>query len=166
MPLLEPDQIMASMETVMRQVPNVGIVHQYRRAIRDEQSAHDLAFDPEQGWLCGWMISPAPVNTLTVDRGTGYSAIGAGGGDAMETSSWQIEGYFGLSDERETEKTFHKLAIAVVRQFNKYGKLPGLQGIVMQNAANLEMFSYLQFAGMYHTHYARISISFRGVARF
>jgi hypothetical protein len=166
MAMLEPEQIMSAIETVMREVPNVGIVHQYRRTVRDEQSASDLMFDEAQTWICGWMISPAPINTLMVERSMGYNAIGGGGGDAMETSSWQIEGYFGHSDERETEKTFHKLAIAIVRQLNKYGKLPGVSGLVLQNAANLEQFSYVMFALMFHLHYARITISFRGTARF
>jgi hypothetical protein len=166
MPELSSNAIAEAIKAVLLTVPKIGKVHDYQRSIVDETTMHDHMFDETQNRICGWQISPNPVNTLTVERQPGYHAIGSiGGGSASETSTWQIEAYFGHDDENASQKTFHALVLLVVRTLNKYGGLPGIPGLTLQQAANLEQFGWVLYAGMYHTHYARITIAFQGQSR-
>lgn len=141
-------------------VPGVGRVHEYRRIVRDEQSARVHLHDGTR--INGWLISPAGSNTAVNVRNPGYNAIGAkGGGQTMTTFQFQVEAYYGLDDPGESEKTFMDLVWAAVLDLNRYGTLP-ISDIVHQLPADVEQFGFAMFANFYLVHYAKIGIGFTG----
>lgn len=137
-----------------------GRVHEYRRIVRDEQSARLHLHDGTR--IHGWMISPAGANAAVNTRNPGFNGIGVqGGGQMMTTFQLQIEGYYGLDDPGESEKTFADLVWTLCLDLNRYGALP-ISGIVHQLPADLDQFGFAMFANFYLVHYARIGIGFSG----
>ena len=155
-----PDACRVALAAAIQAVPGIGRVHEYRRVVRDEQSARVHLFDGTR--INGWMIAPSPANTVVNVRNPGFSGIGVkAGGQVMTTFQFQIEGYYGLDDPGESEKTFADLAWAIVLDLNSYGAIP-ISGIVHQLPADVEQFGYAMFAGFYLVHYVRIGIGFTG----
>ena len=141
-------------------VPGIGRVHEYRRIVRDENSARLHLFDGTR--INGWMIAPSASNTAVNTRHPGFTGIGVqGGGQVMTTFQLQIEGYYGLDDPGASEKAFGDLADAVILHLNRYGSL-AISGVVHQLPADIEQFGYAMFANFYLVHYARIGIGFSG----
>jgi hypothetical protein len=146
-------------------VTGIGIVHQRRRIIRDEQAIRDLLYDQAQGRICAWMISPAGANTTVTERNPGHYGVGVkGGGNVLTTMQWQIEGYFGIDDAAGSETTFGDLAWAVADEFNAYGLL-NITGAHHQLPADVEQFGYIMLAGFTLLHYARIGVGWQGRTR-
>lgn len=149
-----------ALAAALQAVPGIGVVHEYRRIVRDEQSARVHLFDGTR--INGWMIAPAGSNTVVNVRSPGFRGIGVqGGGQVLTTFQFQIEGYYGLDDPGESEKTFADLVWAAALDLNRYGTLP-ISGIVHQLPADVEQFGYAMFANFYLVHYARIGIGFTG----
>lgn len=148
---------------VIASVRGAGVVHQYRRVIRNEQDARLHLWDGTR--INGWMISPAAANTTVTERNPGHAGIGVqGGGNVLTTFQFQIEGYYAIDDANGSERTFGDLAWAVADEFNSYGLL-AIPGIAHQLPADVEQFGYAMFAGMYLLHYCRIGVGFRGRTR-
>lgn len=141
-------------------VPGIGVVHEYRRIVRDEQSVRLHLFDGTR--INGWMVSPAATNTSVNDRKPGFQGIGVqGGGQVITTYQLAVEGYYGLDDPGASEKTFGDLAALVAHELNRYGTL-NISGAIAQLPADVEQFGYAMFANFYLVHYARIGIGFTG----
>lgn len=154
------DACRVALAAAVAAVPGVGPVHEYRRIVRDEQSARLHLFDGTR--INGWMISPAPAATEVNVRNPGFTGIGVkAGGQVMTTFQLQIEGYYGLDDPGASEKAFGDLASAICLDLNSYGALP-ISGIVHQLPANVEQFGFAMFAAFYLVHYCRIGIGFSG----
>lgn len=163
MPVMTPAGCVQKIADLLATVPGMGVVHQRRRIIRDEQAIRDLLFSG--GRVNGWMISPAPSNTTVTERNPGHYGVGVkGGGNVFSTFQFQIEGYFGIDDAAGSEATFRDLAWAVADEFNAYGLL-AIPGITHQLPADVEQFGYIMLAGFSLNHYARIGVGFRGKTR-
>lgn len=155
-----PDACRVALAAALNLVPGIGRVHEYRRIVRDEQSARLHLFDGTR--INGWMIAPASANTAVNVRNPGFQGIGVqGGGQVMTTFQFQIEGYYGLDDPGESERHFMDLAWAISNDLNRYGTL-AISGIVHQLPADVEQFGYAMFANFYLVHYVRIGIGFQG----
>lgn len=163
MPVMTPAGCRQAMANLLATVPGMGVVHQRRRIIREEQAIRDLLFSG--GRINGWMISPAASNTTVSERNPGHTGIGVkGGGNILTTMQWQIEGYFGIDDAAGSEATFGDLAWGVADELNSYGAL-AIPGITHQLPADVEQFGYIMLAGFTLCHYARIGVGFRGRTR-
>lgn len=150
----------AALAAVLATVPGIGVVHQRRRIVRNEQDAKTHLFDGTR--INGWMISPAASNTAISERNPGFNAIGvSGGGRILTTLQWQIEGYYGIDDVAGSETTFSDLAFTVAMTINKIGLL-NISGITHQLPADIEQQGYAMFAGLLLLHYCRIGVGFRG----
>lgn len=159
---MTPGSCATALATVLATVTGIGQIHTRRRIIRDEQALKTLMFVSAQNRINGWMISPAAANTTVTDRGPGHHGIGvAGGGNALTTFQFQIEGYFGIDDAAASEDTFRDLSWDVARTINSYGLL-NIAGISHQLPADVEQFGYIMLAGFSLLHYARIGVGFRG----
>ncbi len=142
----------------------VGIVHTRRRIIRNEDEINALLVGPAhpEHKVNAWMVYPASNGTARTERHPGYTGIGVkGGGRAMTTFRWSIDGYGAIDDAEGSEETFQDLAFLVADTFNKYG-IVAIPGVVMQRPANLEQFGYIALANFALFHYARIDIEFEG----
>lgn len=160
---MTPADCRTAMATLIGTVRGTGVVHRYRRIIRNEQDARTHLFDGTR--INGWMISPAAANTTVTERNPGHSGIGVpGGGNVFTTFQWTIEAYYQVDDAHGSEQTFFDLAWGVADTFNSYGLL-AIPGIAHQLPADVEQFGYAMFAGMYLLHYARIGVGFRGRTR-
>lgn len=155
-----PDACRVALAAALATVPGAGVIHEYRRIVRDEQSARVHLFDGTR--INGMMISPAGANAAVNVRNPGFAAIGTqGGGQVMTTFQFQVEAYYGLDDPGASEKTFTDLVWATVLHLNRFGALP-ISGIVHQLPADVEQFGFAMFANFYLVHYARIGIGFQG----
>lgn len=155
-----PDGCRVALAAALATVPGIGVIHEYRRIIRDEQSARVHLFDGTR--INGWMIAPAGSNTAINVRNPGFQGIGTqGGGQVLTTFQFQIEAYYGLDDPGASEKTFMDLAWGVVLHLNRFGAL-AISGITHQLPADLEQVGFAMFANFYLVHYARIGIGFTG----
>lgn len=155
-----PDACRVALAAALTGVPGMGVVHEYRRIVRDEQSARVHLFDGTR--INGWMLAPAGTNTSVNIRNPGFQGIGVqGGGQVMTTFQFTVEAYYGLDDPGASEKTFMDLVWAAVLHLNRFGALP-ISGIVHQLPADVEQFGYAMFANFYLVHYARIGIGFSG----
>lgn len=155
-----PDACRVALAAALQAVPGVGRVHQYRRIVRDEQSARVHLFDGTR--INGWLVAPAGSNFSVNVRNPGFAGIGVkAGGQVMTTFQFQVEAYYGLDDPGESERVFADLVWAAVADLNSYGALP-ISGIVHQLPADVEQFGYAMFANFYLVHYARIGIGFQG----
>jgi hypothetical protein len=136
-------------------------VHNRRRIIRSEPAIKALLAN-STGQVHAWMISPSPSSTTVTERHPGFKAIGAkGGGQAMTTFQWQIEGYYQIDDAAGSEAVFNDLAWGLCLDLNQHGAL-GISGIVHQHPANIEQFGYIMLAGFALYHYCRIGVAFQG----
>jgi hypothetical protein len=141
-------------------IVGVGKVHDQRRIIRNEGDIKRLL--SVAGKIHGWMISPAASTTTVTDRHPGFKAIGAkGGGQAMTTFQWQIEGMYQIDDAAGSEATFNDLAWAAVLDLNSHGAL-AIPGVVHQLPADIESFGYIMLANFALLHYCRIGVAFQG----
>lgn len=155
-----PDACRKALATALGGVSGMGVVHEYRRIVRDEQSARLHLFDGTR--INGWMISPAGTNTSVNIRQPGFQGIGTqGGGQVMTTFQFQVEAYYALDDPGASEKTFMDLVWAAVLHLNRFGAL-SISDIVHQLPADVDQFGYAMFANFYLVHYARIGIGFTG----
>ena len=165
MAVMTPGGCVTGIANLLATVPGIGVVHQRRRIIRDEQAIRDLLFVQAQNRVNGWMISPAGSNTTVTERNPGHYGVGVkGGGNVFTTMQFQIEGYFGIDDAAASEATFRDLAWAVADEFNAYGLL-AIPGITHQLQADVEQFGFVFLAGLQLLHYARIGVAFRGKTR-
>lgn len=154
------DGCRAGLAAAVAAVPGIGQVHEYRRIVRDEQSARVHLHDGTR--INGWMVAPSGAGTIVNVRHPGFQGIGVqGGGQVITTFQFQVEGYYGLDDPGASEKTFADLTWAVVADLNAYGTL-NISGIVHQLPADVDQFGYAMFANFYLVHYCRIGIGFQG----
>jgi hypothetical protein len=152
-----------ALAAALLEVDGIGVVHKQRKIVRTETAIKQYLFDQVKQRICGWMISPASSTTTVAERNPGHHGIGTrGGGNDFTTVQWQIEGFFGLDESKDSETVFTDLVWDVVEgHLNRYGML-AIQGITHQLPANVETFGYTMFAGTPLLHYARIGIGFRG----
>lgn len=160
---LTPIACIDALAAIMRTVSNVGIVHDRRVPLPNQDAVKALMFDKDLGVIRGWMISPAPTGTVTTERREhGFYGSTKGGGGALSEFAFQLEGYFQLSERRESEIEAFLVAYAAQQELNSYGYLPGLPAGTAQGDCNMAEFRYVMLAGMYFLHYARLTITFRG----
>lgn len=148
------------LETITGIGDGAGKIYRYRRIIRNEAAVKALLAD-ENGKVNAWMISPAGATTTVTERQPGYRGIGVkGGGQALTTMQWQIEGYYQIDDAAASEETFGDLAALVVQELNSYGTL--FAGVTHQLPADIEQFGFIALANFALYHYCRIGVAFRG----
>ena len=138
-------------------------VYPRRRVIRNES---DLALISSDGTrINAWFVSFAPSGAAVSERFPGHRAIGQqGGGRTQTVFRFQVEGWYSLDDENDSETVFDELAWAVTDRFNSFGKM-NIVGNLEQEPADLSEFRYINVGNMWLCHYARIEIGFRGDTR-
>lgn len=162
MAVITPAGCVAGLVALLGTIDGIGQVHGQRRVMRTEADVRKRLMDPALNRMQGWFVSPSVNNTSVTERYTGYQGIGVrGGGQAMTTFQWQIEGWMSVDDAADSEATFRDLAWGVADEMNHYGTLQ-IVGAVHQLPADVEMFTYAVLAGMFLMHYARIGVGFKG----
>ena len=152
---------------VLAGVRGIGVVYDYRRVIRTENDIRSMLVPDSSvdGTINSWMVYPSPTNTTVTERGPGHVGIGVkGGGNDFTTFQWQIDGYYGIEDAKESEKTFHDLCFAIVEEFNAQG-LISLPGLTHQLPADINEFGFISLAGLTLCHFGKIGIGLTGRTR-
>lgn len=165
---LTPAACVTGIVTVLNTIPNIGVIHPQRRQLRSEPQAQPLLFDPNQNMICAWMISPAGTATARSERHPGHFGPGQkGGGNVLTTFQFQIEGFYAISEQQDSEQKFRDLSWAVADEFNAYGLIPvsPVGALVFQEPADLQQFGYALVAQAMLLHYARIEIGLKGRTR-
>jgi hypothetical protein len=161
-PNFTPSACVTALQAVLETVPDIGHVYGRRKLLRTEADVKRLLLDTTNTRICGWMISPSPSNFAVNVRNPGFDRKGiSGGGQVLSTLQFQVEGYFGLEDDRDSESTFRDLVWTVCDTLNGYGLLD-IPNIVLQLATNCDVFGYTMLANLYFLHYTRLSIGFTG----
>lgn len=162
MPVLTTDAQRQGLAAILATVPGMGIVHQRRRVIRDEQAVRDLLCPSGSDKINAWMIYPSSAATTVTTRGPGHRGIGvSGGGNDFTAFQWLIDAYYQLDDASSSESVFYDLAWEVVRTVNSYGLL-AITGLTHQGPMDIEQFGFANVAGVVLTHYARLQVMFQG----
>lgn len=157
----------AALAALLATVPGIGVVHDYRRIIRDENAIRQLLVPTgnAEGQVNAWMIYPAGASTTVTERNPGHHGKGVkGGGNVLTTMQWQIDFYHFIDDAAGTEKTAFDLAWAVADELNAYGQI-NIDGIVHQLPADVEQFGFIMLGNFALYHYARIGVAFQGRTR-
>ncbi len=165
--LMTPAGQREALAALLATMPAVGIVHQRRRTIRDEQGVRKLLVPSgdRTGRVNAWMIYPSPATTTVSERQPGFFGKGVkGGGVVMTTMQWSIDAYYQLDDEAGSEETFFDLVWSVADEINSYGQL-AIDGLVHQLPADVDQFGFVMLAGSFLYHYAKIDIGFQGKTR-
>lgn len=170
--VLTPAVQRQALADLLATIDGIGVVHQRRRVIREENDIRRLLVPQEDslGRVNAWMIYPSPATTTVTERKPGHHGHGIkGGGNVFTTFQWQIDAYYYIDDAAATETTFTDLAWAVADEINAYGSLPlngsPMPGLVEQLPADVEQFGYIMLAGIKLCHYARIGVAFNGRTR-
>lgn len=157
--------VRAGITTVLKTVPGIGAVYDYRRILRDEAAIRELLTDKTSKRINAWQVYPSGAATTVATRNPGHSGIGTrGGGNVLTVMQWSIDGYYQLDDAGASEKVFADLAWAVVSEFNAYG-LIAIPGATMQLPCNMDQFGYANLANFMLVHYCRIDIGFQGTTQ-
>lgn len=172
MAVLTPAVLRAAIAAFIPTVPNTGRVHTRRKIVRDDMSLKTNFYDQAMGKICGWMISPSPVNPAIADTKPGYIGHGMkGGGNVLTSFMFQIEGIHQLDDANASEEVFHDLTWALADEFNAYGSIPNVSpggpipGLDRQLPCSIEQFGFIMWAGSYLCHYSRLEVGFIGRTR-
>lgn len=164
MAMITPAGCIAGAKSIVESVPGVGIVHNYRRIIRTEQDVKTLLYSG--GKVNAWMVGLSGDGTALSKRNPGHHGVGVkGGGNVLTTFQVNVEGYYGISDAGASEVTFRNLAWAVADEFNAYGIIPGVDGLVMQGPAQLFTVGYSLLASTFLFHYCRMTLDLQGRTR-
>ena len=167
MAVMTPAGQVAALAALLATVTGVGVIHQRRRIIRDENAIRQLLVPPgdADGHVNAWMIYPAGANTTVTKRNPGHHGKGiSGGGDVHTVFQWQIDFYHYIDDTAGTETTAFNLAWAVADELNSYGQLD-ITGLIHQLPADVEQFGFVTLANFALYHYARIGVGFQGRTR-
>jgi hypothetical protein len=160
MAALTPNALIESVATQVESVSGVGVVHRYRREVRDEPTAAALWIPPGGNKVNAWSVTlaePAANNT----RSPGFGAVGSGqSGRVLTDFGIAIEAVYAIDDAAQSEVTFRDLVWRVALSFNKIGLLTA--DVVNQGPMQWERFGFLVLAGMYHVHYAKLRGTFMG----
>lgn len=160
MPALTPNGLIDIVAAHLATVSGIGAIHKRRRKVQTEAEARAVWYSDAQGRIHAWQISLGenPVNS---QRSPGFGAVGSGqSGRVMSDFAVSIEGVFGIDDAADSETAFRAMAWSVVMAFNREGKIHA--DITHQQPMQWERFGYLVLAGMYTTHYAKLTCSFIG----
>lgn len=162
---LTPAACVEAIAALIATVPSTGQVHPQRRLVRNDVELKAHLWDEQHQRFCAWMISPSPSNPAVSERNPGHHGKGIkGGGHVLTVFRFQVEGYFGLEDAKQSESTWRDLVWAVASEFNAYGLL-NITDVTYQEPCNVEQFGYVQFAGSGLMHYARLTLGFQGRTR-
>ncbi len=157
---LTPANLIAAVKAKLETVPGVGVVHDYRREVRDEPTARALWYHTGQSRIHAWSITLGEPPAKSA-RHPGFGAAGSGQtGTILTDFGVVLEGVFGIDDDAASEKTFRDLCWTVTLEFNKVGLITA--DVAHQEAMQWERFGYLRLAGMYLVHYARLSCRYTG----
>lgn len=157
----------AALVALLATVPGIGVVHDYRRTVKNENEIRQLLVPSGnlEGQVNAWMIYPAPSSTTVTERNPGHHGKGVlGGGNVFTTMQWAIDFYHYIDDAAATEKTAFDLAWAVADQMNGYGQL-AIDGITHQLPADVEFFGFIMLGNFAFYHYGRIGVGFKGRTR-
>lgn len=162
MALTLPD-VRTAVVTQLATVAGVGNVYRYRRRVNDEAAFQRIYVHQPTGWPNAWFVSLATATPRVSERGTGFQRIGGGSvGDTLTTYTLQIEGHYGHDDERETQTTFEDLVDAVALSFDRVGLITANASAFFQSPTQVQQVSYIEVAGRFLMHYARIAVAVRG----
>lgn len=164
MAALTPSACRAGLKAALESVAGIGLVHDYRRQVRDGASVRERYFHPATGRIHGWAIAPDFGSTVSNERNPSHPGAGLrGGAGDIITARWQFEGYYGIDDANASEKTFFDLVWLVADTFN--GLTLNITGCARQSPCDVVQFGYVLFANMYTLHYARLTIALMGRPR-
>lgn len=157
---LDPNTLIDAVAVQLGTVPGIGVVHKYRREVRDEPTARALWVPVGGTKINAWSVTLAePAANST--RSTGFGAVGSGqSGRVLTDFGIAIEAVYGIDDASQSEVTFRALVWQVALSFNKIGLLTNQ--VVNQGPMQWERFGFLLLANMYQVHYAKLRGTFMG----
>jgi len=133
------------MKTMIEAVTGIGTVNDYKRYTHDWATYKDLF--QKSNKLNTWEIQR---NTVTSDP------YGGSGGREDRTHDFIIRGFYAVSDDLASEKTFHDLVDLVINAFRNKPDLDGIANIV--NFPITANFVEAMFGGVL-CHVAEIQLS-------
>lgn len=110
--------VRTALVALLRAVPNVGVVHDYQRYVREEDKFRQLyvysgaGIDPH---VRGWQLS----NTDIQERSLGMGRV-------LNGFTWAIRGYLSLKDDTATELQFDALCEAIRAAYRANPTLGGV----------------------------------------
>ena len=111
--------VRTQIKTLIELASGIGTVYDYKRFVNHWESYKDL------------FIKDSKVNTWEIQRVTGDSdPYGGSGGREDRTHNFIIRGFYALSDELASEKTFQDLTDLVINEFRSQPTLNGVANIV------------------------------------
>lgn len=116
-------EIRSAIVAKIQTVPDVGIVHDYERYLKDLAKLRELFETPGPGGgiLRGWLVRR--VGTREVSTSIGRNHV---------INRWQIRGYMALSDKEASEKAFDLIIEQIRDAFRADENLGGvIDSIVM-----------------------------------
>lgn len=170
MAILTPALLRVGIADSLADVPDIGRIHQQRKIVRTEPQVAELLADVD-GLINAWMISPSQSGHTESERTPGHNAIGSqGGGQTLTTFRYQIEGYYAIQDELNSEQTFGDLAWAVADHLNSFGLInvvdeAGAPAVLFQEPADVAFFGYISLANAIVLHHCRIETGWQGRTR-
>ncbi len=149
--MFTPAACVTAIKTNLEAVAGAGVVHEYRRLLRNQSEASARLFD-------GTRINAAFISMTgvpEVSREFGNPAVSGN----LTTFGFAIEMFYGLDDAGASEKSFRDLVWATVNRFNS-------QGLILADASHQEpmtaRIAYIELADATPLHYAELVFSLRG----
>lgn len=138
-------------KSVIETVSGIGTVYDYKRYVHDWATYKDL------------FQKDSKINTWEIQRiHVESDPFGGSGGREDRTHIFTIRGFYAVSDDLESEKTFNDLSDLVIDAFRNKPDLDGIANIV--NFPITADFSEQMFGGVLcHVVEIRLSISERNL---
>ena len=137
--------VRAKMKTVIESVSGIGQVHDYKRYVHDWASYKELFAKNQK------------INTWEIQRvHTESDPFGGSGGREDRMHNFVVRGFYAVSDDLASEKTFHELADLIIDAFRNKPDLDGVANIL--NFPITADFTDTMFGGVL-CHVAEINIS-------
>jgi len=137
--------VRAKMKTVIEAVTGIGTVNDYKRYTHDWATYKDL------------FQKSSKLNTWEIQRTTVESdPYGGSGGREDRKHDFIIRGFYAVSDDLASEKTFHDLADLIIDAFRDKPDLEGVANIL--NFPIIANFSEQMFGGVL-CHIVEIQVS-------
>lgn len=153
----DPETLIAAAKTRIEGLSGIGLVHDFRRDVKDEPTARAVWYHEGQGRIHAWHVTLGEPTAQTV-RGPGFSSNQPG--QITADIRLVVEGVFGINDAAASEKTFRALCWNLQLRMNQQALLT--VDVAHQDPFQWDRFGYLVLAGMYSVHYARFSCRYIG----
>lgn len=142
---------------ILQTVPNVTNIHTYLRDIPDEKKFEEAfkSDTPQGAVLSAWMMTrkSVPIERPALDANAMIDV----------THNIEIQGLFGLEDQKQSELTFQKIIDDIISKFKTKFTLEddsgvSLAGVIRVSELNVPEIGHGQFSNLF-AHYCRVIIS-------